>query len=175
MLTICSVKVFVEQSCELISTPVRWLHLECERQNSGQGEIHPREDYVCFNCRSPAANPPLEAEDMEIGLELSPQPAPMHIDSETGLSPTQKHKDLEPAVQLSSEMHNDPKPELLAVPLHLDPEPAQATVQEEKLATPDQKPGGSLFKRLYTLYALILSVFFSVNQTVSSFFHIYIW
>ncbi|KAM4728821.1 histone-lysine N-methyltransferase 2C isoform 1-T1 [Anableps anableps] len=124
----------------LCQTCKRWLHLECERQNSGQGEIHPREDYVCSNCRSPAAERAPEAEDMDIGPELSPQPAPMHIDSETGLPPAQKHKDLEPGVQLSSEMHNDPKPELLAVPLHSDPEPAQATVQEEKLASPDQKP-----------------------------------
>uniref|UniRef100_A0A3B3Y8S0 MLL3 n=1 Tax=Poecilia mexicana TaxID=48701 RepID=A0A3B3Y8S0_9TELE len=135
----------------LCQTCKRWLHLECERQNSGHGEIHPREDYVCSNCRSSAAERALEAEDMDIGPELSPQPAPMHIDSETGLPPAQKHKDLEPGVQLSPEMHNDPKPELLAVPLHSDPEPAQATVQEEKLSMPDQKPGGSLFKRLHTL------------------------
>lgn len=151
LLTICVIEIFVEQSCEFLCTPVRWLHLECERQNSGHGEIHPREDYVCSNCRSPAAERALEAEDMDIGPELSPQPAPMHIDSETGLPPAQKHKDLEPGVQLSPEMHNDPKPELLAVPLHSDPEHAQATVQEEKLPMPDQKPGGSLFKRLYTL------------------------
>ncbi|XP_043990219.1 histone-lysine N-methyltransferase 2C isoform X1 [Gambusia affinis] len=124
----------------LCQTCKRWLHLECERQNSGHGEIHPREDYVCSNCRSPAAERALEAEDMDIGPELSPQPAPMHIDSETGLPPAQKHKDLEPGVQLSPEMHNDSKPELLAVPLHSDPEPAQATVQEEKLPMPDQKP-----------------------------------
>ncbi|XP_007559463.1 histone-lysine N-methyltransferase 2C isoform X1 [Poecilia formosa] len=124
----------------LCQTCKRWLHLECERQNSGHGEIHPREDYVCSNCRSSAAERALEAEDMDIGPELSPQPAPMHIDSETGLPPAQKHKDLEPGVQLSPEMHNDPKPELLAVPLHSDPEPAQATVQEEKLSMPDQKP-----------------------------------
>uniref|UniRef100_A0A3Q2QSN6 MLL3 n=1 Tax=Fundulus heteroclitus TaxID=8078 RepID=A0A3Q2QSN6_FUNHE len=145
----------------LCQTCKRWLHLECERQNSGQGEIHPREDYVCSNCRPPAAEQALEAEDMDTGPELSPQPSPMHTDSESGLQPPQKHKDLEPGVQLSPEMHNDPEPELLAVPLHSDPEPAQAAVQEEKLATPDQKPGGSLFKRLCTLYALILSIFFS--------------
>lgn len=132
--------------------PVRWLHLECERQNSGHGEIHPREDYVCSNCRSPAAQQALQAEDMDIGPELSPQPAPMHTDSETGLQPAQKHKDLEPAVQLSSEMHNDPKPELLAVPLHSDPEPAEATVQEEKLDTSDHKPGRSWFKQLYSFF-----------------------
>ncbi|XP_035994099.1 histone-lysine N-methyltransferase 2C isoform X7 [Fundulus heteroclitus] len=124
----------------LCQTCKRWLHLECERQNSGQGEIHPREDYVCSNCRPPAAEQALEAEDMDTGPELSPQPSPMHTDSESGLQPPQKHKDLEPGVQLSPEMHNDPEPELLAVPLHSDPEPAQAAVQEEKLATPDQKP-----------------------------------
>ncbi|XP_035527322.1 histone-lysine N-methyltransferase 2C isoform X4 [Morone saxatilis] len=118
----------------------RWLHLECERQNSGQAEIYPREDYVCSNCRSPAAEQPLQAEDMDTGPELSPQPASMHTDSETGLQLAKKHMDLEPGTQLPPEMHNDPKPELLAVPLHSDPEPVQATVQEEKLATSAQKP-----------------------------------
>uniref|UniRef100_A0A3B4TY91 Uncharacterized protein n=1 Tax=Seriola dumerili TaxID=41447 RepID=A0A3B4TY91_SERDU len=125
----------------------RWLHLECERQNSGQAEIHPREDYVCSNCRSPAAEQTLQAEDMDTGPELSPQPASMHTDTETSLQLAQKHTDLEPGTQLPPEMHNDPKPELLAVPLHSDPEPVQATVQEEKLATSAQKPGGSLFQK----------------------------
>ena len=69
----------------------------------------------------------------------------MHTDSETDLQLAQKHTNLEPGMRLPSEMHNDPKPELLAVPLHADPEPVQATVQEEKLATSDQKPGGSLY------------------------------
>ncbi|XP_032387901.1 histone-lysine N-methyltransferase 2C isoform X4 [Etheostoma spectabile] len=118
----------------------RWLHLECERQNSGQAEIHPREDYVCSNCKSPAAEQALQAEDMDTGPELSPQPASMHTDSETGLQLAQKHTDLEPGTQRPPEMHNDPKPELLAVPLHSDPEPVQATVQEEMLATSAQKP-----------------------------------
>ncbi|XP_044224947.1 histone-lysine N-methyltransferase 2C isoform X3 [Thunnus albacares] len=122
----------------------RWLHLECERQNSGQAEIHPREDYVCSNCRSPAAEQALQAEDMDTGPELSPQPASMHTDSETGLQLAQKHTDLEPGTQLPPEMHNDPKPELLAVPLHSDPEPVEATVQEEKLATSAQKPEVSM-------------------------------
>ncbi|XP_028283859.1 histone-lysine N-methyltransferase 2C isoform X3 [Parambassis ranga] len=122
----------------------RWLHLECERQNSGQAEIHPREDYVCSNCRSPAAEQALQAEDMDTGPELSPQPASMHTNSETGPQLAQKHTDLEPGTQLPPEMHNDPKPELLAVPLHSDPEPVQATVQEEKLATSDQKPEASV-------------------------------
>ncbi|XP_051258961.1 histone-lysine N-methyltransferase 2C isoform X6 [Dicentrarchus labrax] len=125
----------------------RWLHLECERQNSGQAEIYPREDYVCSNCRSPAAEQALQAEDMDTGPDLSPQPASMHTDSETGLQLAKKHTDLEPGTQLPPEMHNDPKPELLAVPLHSDPEPVQATVQEEKLATSAQKPGGSLFQK----------------------------
>ncbi|KAF7661140.1 hypothetical protein LDENG_00268400, partial [Lucifuga dentata] len=118
----------------------RWLHLECERQNSGQAEIHPREDYICSNCRSPAAEQALQAEDMDTGPELSPQPTSMHTDSETGLQLAQKHTDLEPGTQLSPEMHNDPEPELLSVPLHSDPEPVQATIQEEKLATVAQKP-----------------------------------
>ncbi|XP_038573920.1 histone-lysine N-methyltransferase 2C isoform X4 [Micropterus salmoides] len=118
----------------------RWLHLECERQNSGQAEIHPREDYVCSNCRSPAAEQALQAEDMDTGPELSPQPASMHTDSETGLQLAKKHTDLEPGTQLPPEMHNDPKPELLAVPLHSDPELVQATVQEEKLVMSAQKP-----------------------------------
>lgn len=125
----------------------RWLHLECERQNSGQAEIHPREEYVCFNCRSPAAEQTLQTEDMDTGPELSPQPASMHTDSETGLQLPQKHTDLEPGTQLPPEMHNDPKPELLAVPLHSDTEHGQATVQEEKLATSTQKAGGSLFQK----------------------------
>ncbi|KAI3374932.1 hypothetical protein L3Q82_021460 [Scortum barcoo] len=125
----------------------RWLHLECERQNSGQAEIHPREDYVCSNCRSPAAEQALQAEDMDTGPELSPQPASMHTDCETGLQLAKKHTDLEPGTRLPPEMHNDPKPELLTVPLHSDPEPVQATVQEEKLATSAQKPGGSLFQK----------------------------
>lgn len=132
---------------KFLRTPFRWLHLECERQNSGQAEIHPGEDYVCSNCRPPAAEQALQAEDMDTGPELSPQPAPMHIDSETGLQPAQKHTDIEPGTQGSPEMHNDPKPELLAVPLHSDPEPVQATVQEENLATSAQKPGGSLFQK----------------------------
>ncbi|XP_063317744.1 histone-lysine N-methyltransferase 2C-like isoform X3 [Pelmatolapia mariae] len=118
----------------------RWLHLECERQNSGQAEIHPREDYVCSNCRSPAAEQALHPEDMDTGPELSPQPASMHTNSETGLQLAQKHTDLELGNQLPPEMHKDPKPELLAVPLHSDPEHLQATVQEEKLATSDTKP-----------------------------------
>ncbi|XP_070774430.1 histone-lysine N-methyltransferase 2C [Enoplosus armatus] len=122
----------------------RWLHLECERQNSGQAEIHPREDYVCSNCRSPAAEQALQAEDMDTGPELSPQPASMHTDSETGLQLAKKHTDLEPGSQLPPEMHNDPKPELLAVPLHSDPEPVQATVQEEKLTTSAQNPDVSV-------------------------------
>ncbi|XP_029971030.1 histone-lysine N-methyltransferase 2C isoform X3 [Salarias fasciatus] len=125
----------------------RWLHLECERQNSGQAEIHPREDYVCSNCRSPAAEQALQAEDMDTGPELSPQPASMHTNSEAGLQLALKHTDLEPGTLLPPEMHNDPEPELLAVPLHSDPEPAQAAVQEEKLATSDQKPDGSPFQK----------------------------
>ncbi|KAG7526834.1 histone-lysine N-methyltransferase 2C-like isoform X3 [Solea senegalensis] len=118
----------------------RWLHLECERQNSGQAEIHPREDYVCSSCKSPAAEQALQAEDMDTGPELSPQPVSMHTDSESSLQLAQKHTDLEPGTQQPPEMHNDPEPELLAVPLHSDPEPAQATVQEEKLATSAQMP-----------------------------------
>ncbi|XP_056148692.1 histone-lysine N-methyltransferase 2C [Lampris incognitus] len=114
----------------------RWLHLECERQNSGQADIHPREDYVCSNCRSPAAEQALQAEDMDTGPELSLQPASTHTDSETDLQLATKHTDLEPGTQLPVEMHNEPEPELLAVPLHSDPEP----VQEERPATSAQKP-----------------------------------
>ncbi len=132
---------------KFLYTPFRWLHLECERQNSSQAEIHPREDYVCSNCRSPAAEQALQAEDMDTGPELNPQPASMHTDSETGLQLAKKHTDLEPGAKPPPEMHNDPKPELLAVPLHSDPEPVQATVQEEKLATSALKPGGSLFQK----------------------------
>lgn len=95
---------------------------------------------------------------MDTGPELSPQPASMHTNSETGVQLAQKHTDLELGNQLPPEMHKDPKPELLAVPLHSDPEHLQATVQEEKLATSDTKPGRSLFQiRLYTDYTTILS------------------
>ncbi|XP_068197773.1 histone-lysine N-methyltransferase 2C [Antennarius striatus] len=109
----------------------RWLHLECERQNSGQGEKHPREDYVCSNCRSSATEQP---EDTDAGPELSPQPAPMHIDSETGPHLAKKHIDLEPGTLLPPEMHNDPKLELFTIPSVSDSELVQATVQQEKLA-----------------------------------------
>ncbi|KAK2895252.1 histone-lysine N-methyltransferase 2C isoform X5 [Channa argus] len=118
----------------------RWLHLECERQNSGQAEIHPKEDYVCSNCRSPAPEQALKAEDMDNGPKLSPQTASMHTDSETALQLAQKHMDLEPGNELPPETHNDPKPELLAVPLLSDTEPGQATIQEEKLTMSPQKP-----------------------------------
>ncbi|XP_073347708.1 histone-lysine N-methyltransferase 2C isoform X3 [Pagrus major] len=150
----------------------RWLHLECERQNSGQAEIHPREDYVCSNCRSPAVEQALQAEDMDTGPELSPQPASMHTDSETGLQLAKKHTDLEPGTQLPPEMHNDPKPELLSVPLHSDPEPVQATVQEEKLATSAQKPGGSLFQKEVSVGADVVERQVtepSVNKTLIEF------
>ncbi|XP_032387906.1 histone-lysine N-methyltransferase 2C isoform X9 [Etheostoma spectabile] len=150
----------------------RWLHLECERQNSGQAEIHPREDYVCSNCKSPAAEQALQAEDMDTGPELSPQPASMHTDSETGLQLAQKHTDLEPGTQRPPEMHNDPKPELLAVPLHSDPEPVQATVQEEMLATSAQKPGGSLFRKQVSVDADVVEKRVtepSVNKILSEF------
>nr|XP_057922363.1 histone-lysine N-methyltransferase 2C isoform X2 [Doryrhamphus excisus] len=117
----------------------RWLHIECERHNSGQAEIHPREDFVCSNCRSPAAERSLQAEDMDTGPELSPQPTSTHTDSETGPQLTEKHTDLEPGSRLPPEMHNDPKTELLAVPLHSDPEPVKDTVQEEKISTSAQE------------------------------------
>ncbi|KAM3604228.1 uncharacterized protein V6R79_008192 [Siganus canaliculatus] len=128
----------------LCHTCKRWLHLECERQNSGQAEIHPREDYVCSSCRSPSAEQALPTEEMDTGTELSPQPAFMHTDSEAGLQLAKKHTDLEPGTQLPLEMHNDPKPELAAVPLHSDPEPVQAAIQEENLATSAQKPEDSV-------------------------------
>lgn len=123
----------------------RWLHLECERQNSGQAEINPREDYVCFNCRSPAAEQALLTEDMDLGPELRLQPASMHTDSETGLQLAEKHTDPETGNQLPPEMHNDPKPELVTVSLHSDPKPVQATVQKEELPVTDQKPGRIFF------------------------------
>lgn len=103
---------------------------------------------------------------MDTGPELSPQPASMHTDSETSLQLAQKHTDLEPGTQLPPEMHNDPKPELLAVPLHSDAEPVQATVQEEKLPMSAQKPGRSLFQRGLDYTALIhfLSLFFFISK-----------
>lgn len=118
----------------------RWLHLECERQNSGQAEIHPREDYICSNCRTPVAEQALQAEDTDMGPELSPQPASMHTDSETGLQLAPKHTDLQPGTEMPPEMHNDPNPELLAVSLHSNPKPAQAPVPEEKLVMSSHNP-----------------------------------
>ncbi|KAK0151829.1 Histone-lysine N-methyltransferase 2C [Merluccius polli] len=120
-------------SCHLCK---RWLHLECERQNSGQADVHHREDYVCSSCRSPAA-------DMDIGPELSPQPASTHINSETGPQLAHKHTDLPPGAAPPPpppEMHNDPEPELLSVPSHSDPEPVQAAVQEERPALAAKSP-----------------------------------
>lgn len=108
--------------------PDRWLHLECERQNSGQADIQPREDYVCSNCRSPAEEP---AEDMDVDPEPSSQPSSVHTDAETGPQQAEKHTDPDFGPQLSSEMHNGSKVELLQP----DPEPVKATVQEEKLST----------------------------------------
>lgn len=81
---------------------------------------------------------------MDIGAELSSQPASVHTDSETGLQLAKKHTDLEFGTQLSPEMHNDPKPELLADQLHSDPEPVKATVQEEKLSTSATESGKAL-------------------------------
>ncbi|XP_034744788.1 histone-lysine N-methyltransferase 2C isoform X8 [Etheostoma cragini] len=172
--SMCSCILDPEHHKDLVfcQTCKRWLHLECERQNSGQAEIHPREDYVCSNCKSPAAEQALQAEDMDTGPELSPQPASMHTDSETGLQLAQKHTDLEPGTQRPPEMHNDPKPELLAVPLHSDPEPVQATVQEEMLATSAQKPGGSLFRKEVSVDADVVEKRVtepSVNKILSEF------
>uniref|UniRef100_A0A8C8JDE8 [Histone H3]-lysine(4) N-trimethyltransferase n=1 Tax=Oncorhynchus tshawytscha TaxID=74940 RepID=A0A8C8JDE8_ONCTS len=99
----------------------RWLHLECERQSSGQADIQPSQGYVCSSCRptgSPPQQAPLqaeeEAEEMDTGgLELSPQAAiQMHTESKP-VVPT--HTDLEPgAKQLwsPSPMHNDPETQL---------------------------------------------------------------
>lgn len=79
---------------------------------------------------------------MDTGPEFNSQSASMHTDSETDLQPAKKHTDLEFGTKLPPTMHNDPKPQLLAVPLHSDPGPVQATVQEEKLDTSATRPGG---------------------------------
>lgn len=76
-----------------------------------------------------------------MGPELSPQPASMHTDSETGLQLAPKHTDLQPGTEMPPEMHNDPNPELLAVSLHSNPKPAQAPVPEEKLVMSSHNPG----------------------------------
>ncbi|XP_057712545.1 histone-lysine N-methyltransferase 2C isoform X1 [Corythoichthys intestinalis] len=128
----------------LCHTCKRWLHLECERQNSGQAENQPREDFVCSNCRSPTALQACQPEDMDTGPELCPQPASTHTDSETGSQLVQKHTDLEPDVQPLPEMHNDPKPELLAAPLLSDPEPVKDAVLEEKPVMSAQEPDTAL-------------------------------
>lgn len=132
-----------ESYTTFLCSSFRWLHLECERQNSGQAEIHPREDYICSSCRSPAAE---QTEDMDTSPELNPQSAAMHTDAETDLQPAKKHTDLEFGTKLPPKMHNDPKSQLLAVPLHSDPGPVQATVQEEKLDASAARPGGLLFQ-----------------------------
>lgn len=130
---------------KFLCTPFRWLHLECERQNSGQVENPTREDYVCSTCRSPAAE---QAEDMDTGAELIPLPASMRTDSKTGSHLAKKHTDLEPGTLLPPEMHNDPKPELLAVHLLSDPEHLQDAVQQEKPASTVLKSGESFFYKL---------------------------
>ncbi|XP_072297616.1 histone-lysine N-methyltransferase 2C isoform X2 [Eucyclogobius newberryi] len=104
----------------------RWLHLECERQSSGKADIHPREDYICSNCRPPAAERELQGEDMELGRELSPKPSPMHTDSELDPQLAPKHTDLQPCSHVPPEMHNDPLEEL-------DPKPAHGAVSEKQV------------------------------------------
>ncbi|XP_041698132.1 histone-lysine N-methyltransferase 2C isoform X5 [Coregonus clupeaformis] len=144
----------------------RWLHLECERQSSGQADIQPSQDFVCSSCRPtgslpqqappqqappqqapPQQAPPQQAppqaeeevEEMDTGgLELSPQAAiQMHTESEP-VVPT--HTDLEPgAKQLRSPspMHN-----LQPVPMHTnaEPEPVQATDTVCENAHEDRQP-----------------------------------
>ncbi|XP_055007326.1 histone-lysine N-methyltransferase 2C isoform X1 [Boleophthalmus pectinirostris] len=104
----------------------RWLHLECERQNSGQAEIQPREDYICSNCRPPAAERTLQTEDMELGPELSPQPSPMHTDCEMDPQLAPKHMDLQPCSHAPPQTHKH-------APEELDSQPAQGGVSEEKV------------------------------------------
>lgn len=94
---------------------------------------------------------------MDTGPELNSQSASMHTDSETDLQPAKKHTDLEFGTKLPPKMHNDPKPQLLAVPLHSDPGPVQATVQEEKLDTSATRPGRFLFQNGKSIvFAVIL-------------------
>ncbi|XP_077411790.1 histone-lysine N-methyltransferase 2C isoform X2 [Vanacampus margaritifer] len=128
----------------LCHTCKRWLHLDCERQNPGQAEIQPREDFVCSNCRSPTAVRVLQAEDMDTGPELCPQPASTHTDSETGSQLAQKHTDLEPGIRPLPEMHNDPKPELHATLLPSAAEPVEDAILVEKPDTSAQEPDISL-------------------------------
>ncbi|KAM6948736.1 histone-lysine N-methyltransferase 2C [Aplochiton taeniatus] len=122
----------------------RWLHLECERQNSGQADIHPREDYVCSNCRpslpetAPPPAPP--AEERDTGPEPSPPPAPMHTDSEPGPQLAPLHTAPEPGTPRPPPTHNDPEPGLRPVPTHMDPPPTQAPVQEERDASSAHSP-----------------------------------
>lgn len=134
-----------------LCTLFRWIHIDCERQNSGQTENHPREDFVCSNCRSPTPVRVLRAENMDTGPELCPQPVSTHTDSETDSQLAQKHMDLEPGIRLLPEMHNDPKPELLAAPSPSDQEPVEDGVLLEKPATSAQEPGGSHFRQNFHL------------------------
>lgn len=146
------------------STPDRWLHLECERQNSGQADIQPREDYVCSNCKSPAEEP---AGDMDVDPEPSSQPASVHTHSETGPQLAEKHTDPDFGTQLSPEMHNDSKAELLADQLHSDPEPVQATVQEEKLSMLATESGRYLLhKTMYMCIEVVAKICFTCTNAL---------
>uniref|UniRef100_A0A674B1F8 Uncharacterized protein n=1 Tax=Salmo trutta TaxID=8032 RepID=A0A674B1F8_SALTR len=148
----------------------RWLHLECERQSSGQADIQPSQGYVCSICRPTLSQPqqaPPQVEDEEVvpekdtvGLELSPQTATQsHTDSEPVVL---MHTDLEPGLKQQRSpppVHNDPEPELQPVPMHTDtepepqPKPIQAATaacengheeRQPQQATSDQQPGLSV-------------------------------
>ncbi|XP_046884031.1 histone-lysine N-methyltransferase 2C isoform X4 [Hypomesus transpacificus] len=119
----------------------RWLHLECERQNSGQADVHPREDYTCSSCRPAVPELPPQAEDevpMDTGPEPSPQPALTHTrpsDSSPQLS--QAGMDLHPSPHppppsppppLPPPVHSDPEQESQSAPTHTEPNSVQALV-----------------------------------------------
>uniref|UniRef100_A0AAV2JQ26 [Histone H3]-lysine(4) N-trimethyltransferase n=1 Tax=Knipowitschia caucasica TaxID=637954 RepID=A0AAV2JQ26_KNICA len=136
--SVCASTLDPERHKDALSCHIckRWVHMECEHQNSGQAEIYSREDYVCSNCRPPAAERVTQAEDMKLGPELSPQPSPMHTDSESDPQLAPKHTDLQPFSHTPPEMHNDPPEELV-------PKPAQGALSEKPFIpsfTPDSHP-----------------------------------
>lgn len=92
---------------------------------------------------------------MDTGPELNPESASMHTDPETDLQPAKKHTDLEFGTKLPPKMHNDPKPQLLAVPLHSDPGSVQASVHEEKLDASATRPG-EFSSEMAKVFAVIL-------------------
>ncbi|CAB1326306.1 unnamed protein product, partial [Coregonus sp. 'balchen'] len=54
----------------------RWLHLECERQSSGQADIQPSQDFVCSSCRPTGSLPQQAPPQQAPPQQAPPQQAP---------------------------------------------------------------------------------------------------